>query len=99
MAKRSSIHVSLPSALKKFVQAGIASGRYSSADEVVSDGLRLLQDREAERNARLDQLKTEIASGLKQARRGELIDGESVFKELDRQFSRGRRTGGDRKVA
>ena len=41
--KDTKLNISLPADLARFVQAEVASGHYSSASEVVSDGLRKLQ--------------------------------------------------------
>jgi predicted transcriptional regulator len=35
------------------------------------------------REASLERLRNQINSGLEQARRGELLDGEEVFRELE----------------
>jgi antitoxin ParD1/3/4 len=43
----------------------------------------LLEEREQARQAALDRLRAEIAVGLEQAKRGELLDGDEVFRELD----------------
>lgn len=75
------MNVSLTPELDEFVSSRVRSGRYQSASEVVREGLRLLQDREAS----LDEVRDKIAVGLEQARRGELLDGAEVFDELDRQ--------------
>lgn len=40
------------------------SGRYATASEVVRDGLRLLEQREAINQAKLDALRADIAAGL-----------------------------------
>jgi antitoxin ParD1/3/4 len=46
------------------VQEMVQSGRYASASEVVRDGLRLMEEREALRLAKLDALRTSIIEGL-----------------------------------
>jgi antitoxin ParD1/3/4 len=69
------------------VTSRIASGRFQSASEVVSEGLRLLQEREAEREEALDELRQKIAVGMEQAERGELRDGEKVFRALERRLN------------
>ena len=46
-----------------FVRRQLKSGRFASASEVVREGLRLMEEREAEREARLEGLRAEIARG------------------------------------
>jgi antitoxin ParD1/3/4 len=79
------MNVSLTPELEAFIDARVASGRYQSASEVVRAGLRLLEAEEREREAALGEVRQKIAVGLEQARRGELLDGETVFDELDQQ--------------
>jgi antitoxin ParD1/3/4 len=42
----------------------IESGRYSTASEVMREGLRLLEEREERRQTRLDALREEIQKGF-----------------------------------
>jgi antitoxin ParD1/3/4 len=66
-----------------FSRKEIASGRYASASEVMRDGLRALE----ERNARLEALRAHLAEGLAQAERGEFVDYslESLLGEVDEE--------------
>ncbi|HTG35729.1 MAG TPA: type II toxin-antitoxin system ParD family antitoxin [Thermoanaerobaculia bacterium] len=82
MASRVTLNVSLTPELEKFVEARVASGRYISASEVVREGLRLLEEREVSRQTALDEVRRKISVGLEQAERGELFDGEEVFREV-----------------
>ena len=47
-----------------FVRRLVASGRYASASEVIRDGLRLLDERESLREAKLAALRRDIDEGL-----------------------------------
>jgi antitoxin ParD1/3/4 len=49
MAIRTTLNISLPPQLGKFIEQRVASGRYSSASEVIRAGLRLLEEREGQR--------------------------------------------------
>lgn len=91
MSDRATINVSLTPHLERFVTSRVASGRYQSASEVVREGLRILEEREAARRTAIRELRKEIAVGLAQAHRGDLLDGEEVFRELE-QPSRKRRS-------
>jgi antitoxin ParD1/3/4 len=86
MARRAPLTVSLPAELEDFVSSQVASGRYDSPSEVVSEGLRLLEELEIADDAALEDARPAIAVGLEQARRGELLDGEEVFKTLEERI-------------
>ena len=47
-----------------FVRDLLSTGRYASASEVLRDGLRLLEDREKQREAKIEALRTAIREGL-----------------------------------
>ncbi|MET0369293.1 MAG: type II toxin-antitoxin system ParD family antitoxin [Methylobacterium sp.] len=49
---------------ERFVRDLVASGRYASASEVMRDGLRLVEEREQVRAAKLDALRRDIREGL-----------------------------------
>jgi len=90
MPIRSSMNVSLTPELEAFVQSRVATGRYQTASEVVREGLRLLEQRERDREDILDEIRAKVSRGTEQADRGELIDGETVFEKI-RQRSAARR--------
>lgn len=47
-----------------FIQSLVESGRYATADDVLRDSLRLLEQRENSRVAQIESLKIDIADGL-----------------------------------
>ena len=83
------MNVSITPQMVEFVQQQVASGAYQSASEVVRAGLRLLQERERERQARLEHLRRELAIGIEQADRGELVpfDAERIKAEGRRRLA------------
>lgn len=89
MAERVTLSISLTPDLERFVESRVASGRYRSVSEVVREGLRLLEESEQGRQNAARNLRQEIKVGLEQAERGELYDGEEVFRELEERGGRG----------
>lgn len=76
------MNVSLTPELEGFVAKLVEDGRYRSASEVVRAAIRLLQDREAERSAKLDALRGSIDAGLAELDRGEGASADEVFDEI-----------------
>jgi antitoxin ParD1/3/4 len=86
MPSRASFNISLPPALRRFIDERIRSGRYESPDDVVREALRLLHDRERERDAAVDEIRRKIAAGVASAKRGEFFDGEEFFADWRREI-------------
>ena len=84
------MNVSLTPALEKFVAQKVQSGLYQTASEVIREGLRLLEERDALHQARLDDIRQAIQDGNTQLARGEGLPGEQVFAQM-RAKSRARR--------
>jgi len=72
------MNVSLPEPLKKFVERKVAAGEFLSADEVVCEGLRLLQRRETW-NA---EARHKIDLGWEQAQSGQFSSSEEIVESL-----------------
>jgi antitoxin ParD1/3/4 len=64
------MNVSLPKELITFVEREIASGEYSTASEVVRDGLRVLLREKSLREDKAAILRREIGKGIDDARAG-----------------------------
>jgi len=76
------MNVSLTPELEKLVNDKVESGMYHTASEVIRESLRLLQERDEQRQSRLEELRAEIQVGLDQLKRGEGIPAEEVFERL-----------------
>jgi antitoxin ParD1/3/4 len=68
------MNVSLPQALAEFVEKEVASGNYSTASEVVRDGLRMLREERAIYEEKLAVLRREIQVGVDEVRAGQFSD-------------------------
>ncbi|WGV28266.1 type II toxin-antitoxin system ParD family antitoxin [Halotia branconii] len=58
------MNVSLTPELEKWVQSKVESGMYTSASEVIREGLRLLKEQDAFKAIRLAELRREIQQGI-----------------------------------
>jgi antitoxin ParD1/3/4 len=84
------MNVSLTRELDKFVAAKVASGRYTSASEVVREALRLLEEQDSARERQLAAFNRELAARLQSLDRGNYVEPDVVWAELERK-SRARR--------
>ena len=74
------MNLNLPVEANDFVKSLVAQGKYESEADAVVDGIRLLKGRE--------ELRAKIAVGVDQLDRGESIDEETVFDEIESEISR-----------
>ena len=87
MAKPSQLTITVTPELEAFIRERVSSGRFDTASDVVCEGLKLLELREQEREAALDEIRREIEVGLQQARAGQLRDGDAFFAKLRQKRS------------
>ena len=79
------MNVHLTPELEALVQAKVKSGRYNSASEVVREALRLFEERDELLELRKDAIRQQIDAGWYSLRRGEGVDGEAFFADLERK--------------
>ena len=72
-----------------FVGRLVESGRYKSASEVMREGLRLLEDDVERRKAELDDVRSGVLEGIRQAEAGDFAEG-SAEEAVKSAFSRAR---------
>ena len=57
-------------------------------------GIRLLESRERIYKGRFEELRREIAIGVEASERGEVVDGETVFSQLQQKLQQRRAQAG-----
>ena len=80
------MNVHLTPELEQLVQSKVKSGRYNSANEVVSEALRLLDHRDELFTLHKEEIREQIEEGWQAAKRGELVDGDEVFDRIDSEL-------------
>ncbi len=76
------MYIQIKPELEQFIQAQLASGRFTNADDVINEAFKLLQEREQ----RLEELRQKIAVGTEQIAKGQVTDGEVVFARLQEKI-------------
>ena len=76
-------NINLTDHFDRFIEAGVAAGRYQNASEVVRAALRLLEQQEAEHAEKLKRLREAIQVGLDASARGEVIEVEDLDAFMD----------------
>lgn len=77
------ISADLGEKLEHFVATLVADGRYNSKSEVLREGVRLVQDREA----RLATLEAALTDGLADIEAGRTFPADHVLGELERKWT------------
>ncbi|MCC5619434.1 type II toxin-antitoxin system ParD family antitoxin [Nostoc sp. CHAB 5836] len=76
------MYIEIKPELEQFIQAQLASGRFTNADDVINEAFKLLQEREQ----RLEELRQKISVGTEQIAKGQVTDGEVVFARLQEKI-------------
>ncbi len=79
--------VSLNQDVEQFIHSQVKIGKYTSTDEVIVAGIKLLEEKERIYKGRFEEMRREVAVGVEASTRGEVIDGETVFRELQQKLS------------
>ncbi|GAA6619313.1 type II toxin-antitoxin system ParD family antitoxin [Scytonema sp. NUACC26] len=84
------MNLSLTPELEQFVHTQVASGKYSSFEEVVLAALQSLAERERIYKGRFEELQREIELGVEASLRGEVVDSKTVFSQLQQKLQQRR---------
>lgn len=76
------ISADLGTQLESYVSALVKTGRYNSKSEVLREGVRLVQEREA----RLASLEAAVARGLADAEAGRVKPADNVLDRLEAKY-------------
>jgi antitoxin ParD1/3/4 len=72
---------------ESFVRQQLDSGRYQSASEVIREGLRLLEEQAAYKQAKLDALRADIQAGIDSGPGRPLSEGAAKLKSRYRYWA------------
>lgn len=76
------MNISLNLEQEKIIQEKIKTGKYENVEEVISQALQLLEERDRQYEKWVEETRKKVAVGIAQLARGEGLDGEEVFNEL-----------------
>jgi antitoxin ParD1/3/4 len=76
------ISADLGNQLERYVAQLVESGRYGSKSEVLREGVRLIQDREAQ----LAALDAVVLQSVAQSEAGQVTDAATVFDRLEAKY-------------
>ncbi len=79
--------IELSSELEQLVQHKLASGRYQSVAEVLTDALGLLEERDLYTVVHGEEIGRRIGQGYESLRAGRGVDGDSVFERIERELT------------
>jgi antitoxin ParD1/3/4 len=79
----------LPSDLRQFVADALAAGEYADEGDLILTALYVLKDRHDWHRMKYEALKKDIAIGIEQADRGQVVDGPLVFQQLRERRQQG----------
>jgi antitoxin ParD1/3/4 len=86
------MNVSLTPELEKFISAKVATGRYNSASEVVREALRLLEEHDQNREARLGEFNQELERRLEALDSGKHVEPAESRDRLKRKSEQRRKS-------
>ena len=93
------MNISLTPELDTFVETKVNSGLYHSASEVIREGLRLLKERDALQEIRIEELRKQVREGFAQIERGDSLEfssAEEVVSHITQEARKRRAPKGPR---
>ena len=81
------MNFSLTPSLEQFVRDKASTGDYNNASEVIREAIRLLKEKDEQREIKLERLKAELQAGLDDIEQGNFTTINSA-QELDDFFAK-----------
>ena len=88
------MNIQLKPELEQIIQTQIATGRYASAEEVISKALKLLLEWDKGYQQWVEETRQKVEVAIEQLDRGEGIDGEVVVERLREKLRKAREAQG-----
>jgi antitoxin ParD1/3/4 len=85
--------VTLTAEQEQFIADQLKNGHYRSASDVIAQSLGMLCAQEEFIRSNAAELREKIANGLKQIRRGEVVDGKTAIQNLREKLHQRERGG------
>ena len=79
--------IELTPELEQIIQQQVDKGHYKSVDEVIYAGVKLLDQLEKTYQGRYEELRQEVLQGIEASDRGEVIDSQVVFQNLQAKLN------------
>ncbi|MBE9211090.1 type II toxin-antitoxin system ParD family antitoxin [Nostoc sp. LEGE 06077] len=75
---------------EQFIQAQIASSRFTNADEVIDIAFQLLEKLNSDYVSWIEETRQKVDIAISEIERGEGLDGETVVMEILERFQKAR---------
>ncbi|WP_414518870.1 ribbon-helix-helix domain-containing protein [Nostoc sp. PCC 9305] len=75
---------------EQFIQAQIASGKFTNADEVIDVAFHLLEKLNSEYVQWVEETRQKVDVAIAEVEGGELLDGETVVMQILEKFQKAR---------
>jgi antitoxin ParD1/3/4 len=82
------MHIALPKDVEELIARKEAAGESETPGDLLIHAVYLLDAHDRVRQQQLEELRREIAIGIEQCDRGEVVDADEVFAELERKAAR-----------
>jgi len=84
------MNITLKPEIEQFIQAQIATGRYTNAEDVITKALKLLAESDEGYQAWVEETRQKVDVAIAEIERGEGLDGETVVMQILDRFQKAR---------